>query len=73
MQLAVTLANRECLAEYSTAPFDSASFPIEFLAGRWQWGHRDPAGIRGYSAAVSFDAFGDDPRVKVFFHEDVLQ
>lgn len=69
---AVTLANDECMARYSVAPFDTSSYAINFRGGRWHWGYLDPKGKIGFSAVVSFDAYGEDPIVEVVLSTDML-
>jgi len=70
--LAVKLANQKCLEDFSKAPFDVNTYPIEFQNGRWHWGRFDPAGITGYSAIVSFNKQGLDRNVEVFFSTDTI-
>jgi hypothetical protein len=72
LALAVTIANKECMERFSTSPFDSTSYPIEFKHGRWQWGAIDLAGANGYSGIVSFDAYGNNQRVEVFLSTDTV-
>ena len=72
LQLAVSLANQECQAKFSTAPFDTATSRIHFVDGRWSWGGLDLAGPAGLSADVSFDAHGDDRRVEAYLSADGL-
>jgi hypothetical protein len=71
LSLAVSLANEECDRKYSTAPFDTASFSIEYRYGLWRWGAVDPHGINGYSAIVTFDAKGDYREVEIFYSTDL--
>ena len=73
LQLAVELANEECQARFAAAPFDSASYPIRFVNGRWWWGGLDLAGPGGLSASVSFDAAGGDRQVEAYLSTDQLQ
>jgi hypothetical protein len=70
LALAVELANQECSARYSAEPFTSESYKILFEDGRWHWGALDPGGDGGYSAVVSFNARGEDPRVEIFLSTD---
>ena len=70
--LAVSLANKECDLQYLSAPFDTASYAIEYREGLWHWGTLNPHGINGYSAIVSFDAKGASRSVEVFFSTDAL-
>ena len=70
LALAVDLANAECAKLYSAKPFNSESFAIVFLGDRWHWGEIDPAGPRGYSGTVSFDAFGEERRVQIVLQVD---
>ena len=73
LDLAVAIANKECMSRFARAPFDRSSYPIEFKDGRWWWGRLDLAGEMGFSASVSFDARGKDPGVEVYFSADRLQ
>ena len=73
LRLAVELANEECQARFAAAPFDTASYPIRFVNGRWWWGGLDLAGPAGLSASVSFDAEGGDRRVEAYLSTDQLQ
>jgi hypothetical protein len=70
LSLAVELANKECDSSYSSKPFTSSSYSIEFRDGRWHWGSLDLAGEGGFSAAVSFGARGEEQQVDVFFSTD---
>jgi len=70
LQLAVSVANQECKQQFSTSPFDTSSFDIRFNDGLWRWGDVDPHGVDGYSAIVSFDAWGDSRSVEVFLSVD---
>jgi hypothetical protein len=72
LSLAVELANKECDSSYSTKPFTSSSYSIEFKDGRWHWGSLDLAGEGGFSAAVSFGSRGEDQRVEVFLSTDKI-
>jgi hypothetical protein len=68
---AVEIANAKRKAEYGATPFDSLSFKAEWKNGRWRWGNLDVHGSDGYSAAVSFDTFGGDDSVEVYFSTDI--
>ena len=70
--LAVVLANKSCLEQFSIEPFDASSYPIIFEQRRWRWGTNTLHGINGYSAVVSFDAHGDSVHVDVSFTTDAL-
>ena len=70
LELAVTLANDECMRKFSTEPFDETSYGIELKNGRWQWGVLDPAGPGGFSAIVSFDVSGRNRIVEIFLSTD---
>ena len=72
LTLAVELANKECEATYSTAPFEPSSYSITFEDGRWHWGALDQAGEGGFSATVSFGARGEDRKVEVFWSTDMV-
>lgn len=72
LELAVKLANEKSTAQYSVAPFELDSYRVLFSEGRWLWGGLDPAGINGYSANVTFDAFGMNRTVEVFWSTDQL-
>ena len=69
--MAAKLANEECLRQFDNAPFDTASFALEFSDGRWRWGRLDVHGEKGYSARVSFDPDGGNDSVEVFFSTDL--
>jgi iron complex transport system substrate-binding protein len=69
-KLASDLANQECERIYGSCPFLPEHYKAEFSGERWQWGHMDPAGIKGYSAEVSFKKDGTDKKVQVFFSTD---
>ncbi|MDD5528830.1 MAG: ABC transporter substrate-binding protein [bacterium] len=71
-QLATDLANQECERIYGTRPFLSEHYKATFFGERWQWGQMDAAGIKGYSAEVSFKKDGTDKKVQVFFSTDRL-
>lgn len=73
LELAVTMANEECMSKFSVAPFDSSSSSIEFKSDRWHWGGLDLAGHGGISASASFDAQGNDRRVEVYLSTDRVQ
>ena len=68
--LAVELANDECYRLYAERPFDERSFEMEFRRERWKGGVLDLAGVAGLSAIVSFDAYGHERVVDVFFSQD---
>ena len=72
LTFAVELANKECEAKYSFAPFNMSSFLIEFKDGRWHWGSLDPAGESGFSAVVSFGPRGEDQHIEIFLSTDVI-
>jgi hypothetical protein len=72
LELAVALANEKCLAQFKHAPFDTTSYAIIFREDRWCWGSLDLAGYRGYSANVTFDAWGENRRVEVYLSTDQL-
>ncbi|MCB9514361.1 MAG: hypothetical protein R3C71_11610 [Candidatus Krumholzibacteriia bacterium] len=72
LALAVGLANEACEARYQRSPFAADNYGILFAEGRWRWGRLDPAGPRGYSATVSFDARGEAREVEVFFSHDAV-
>ncbi len=72
LELAVKLANEKSMAMFSAAPFDSTSYEVLFKEGRWIWGNLDPAGIDGYSARVTFDAYGINRTVEVYLSTDRL-
>ncbi|MDD2889802.1 MAG: ABC transporter substrate-binding protein [bacterium] len=71
-KLAADLANQECEKIYGTHPFLPEHYKAEFSGERWEWGHIDAAGIKGYSAEVSFKKDGTDKKVQVFFSTDRL-
>ncbi len=73
VELAVAIANEECMKNFSAAPFDASSYPIELRDGRWRWGALDPAGLGGFSAIVSFDANGNNRSVEVFLSTDEVR
>jgi hypothetical protein len=73
LALAVSLANDACQTRYHRAPFEAGTYSIDFADGRWRWGRLDPAGPRGYSATVSFDAQGGDRQVEVYLSTDHMQ
>ena len=68
--LAVSLANEECFATYSERPFNENSYTIKFEDGRWRWGRVDLFGEHGFSATVSFDSWGKNKTVEVYFSVD---
>jgi hypothetical protein len=72
LTLAVELANKECDARYSFAPFTVSSYLIEFKEGRWHWGSLDLAGESGFSAVVSFGPRGEDPDIEIFLSTDMI-
>ena len=72
LTLAVDLANKQCDANYSFAPFDVSSYVIEFRRGRWHWGSFDLAGESGFSAVVSFGPRGEDQHIEIFLSTDVI-
>jgi tetratricopeptide (TPR) repeat protein len=67
---AACLANDECQDQWDRRPFSPDSFACEKAQGKWHWGQMDPAGVRGFSAIVSFEADGSKPSVEVFFSSD---
>jgi hypothetical protein len=71
LKLAVTLANEKCTKRFSSAPFDTSTFAVAFKDGRWEWGGLDVKGVDGFSAMVSFDEFGLNRKVDVFYSTDV--
>jgi hypothetical protein len=73
LELAVALANAECMDRFGEAPFEASSYTILFRDGRWFWGSLDLHGIHGFSAMVSFDARGDDREAIVFFSYDQVE
>ena len=73
LELAVVIANTECMDKFGQAPFETSSYTIEFREGRWFWGSMDAHGIGGFSAMVSFDVRGDDRQATVFFSYDQLE
>ena len=70
LYLAVSLANETCMKRFSVAPFDTTTFAITSTDGRWQWGGLDLKGVDGFSALVSFDPFGSDRKVDIYFSSD---
>jgi len=72
LTLAVELANKECEARYSFAPFNMSSYLIEFKDGRWHWGSLDLSGESGFSAVVSFGPRGEDHFVEIFLSIDTI-
>jgi hypothetical protein len=70
--LAVELANNECKAKFSVAPFNSKSYQIYFDGGWWRWGTLELVGEGGYSAVVSFDARGEHQHVEVIVSTDAI-
>lgn len=73
LQHAVDLANQKCLEQLGAAPFDSSSYEARFDGERWRWGSLGVHGIKGYSALVSFDPYGDDDSVTVQLNVDRLE
>lgn len=73
LELAVAMANEECMHKFSVAPFDSSTASIEFKNDHWHWGGLDLAGEGGLSAYVTFDVEGKDRRVEVYLSTDQLQ
>ncbi|MBD3240168.1 MAG: hypothetical protein GF331_06245 [Chitinivibrionales bacterium] len=68
---AVDLANEECQEELGAAPFDSTSYEARFDGERWRWGDFGVHGVKGYSAVVSFDQYGEHDSVAVRLNVDV--
>jgi hypothetical protein len=66
----VRLANEKCLVEFGKEPFEIRHYSAQYLEGRWHWGKHDPAGIDGYSAMVSFDERGREPKAEIIFSTD---
>ncbi len=73
LELAVAIANEECMRNFSAAPFDVSSYPIELRDERWRWGMLDPAGFGGFSTIVSFDVNGGNRSVEVFLSTDEVR
>jgi hypothetical protein len=70
LRLAVSLANERCQARFDESPFDSTGYSIVFREDLWRWGGLDLAGICGFSAQVTFDAWGNNQNVEVFLSID---
>ena len=70
--LAAELANEQCATDFGRKPFAPENDRAEFVDERWRWGRWDPAGIDGYSAIVTFDAWGSDPEVQIFYSVDLM-
>ena len=64
------LANDKCQQVFGQRPFATGQFQVALVENRWQWGRRDPAGVNGYSATVSFRPDRSDAQVEVFFSLD---
>lgn len=72
-QWAAELANHQCAITFDNRPFLSSHFTPQLRDGRWHWGALDVTGINGYSATVSFDASGRQPKADVYFSYDSRQ
>ena len=70
--LAARLANDKCEQLRGKRPFSAESYTAEFTNNIWHWGRNDPAGIRGFSAEVSFAPDGSHPKVEVYLNNDSL-
>ena len=70
LELAVKLANDECMRRFLQAPFHGPEYPIRLEDNRWTWGTLDVAAPGGLSAIVSFTLVGDDRTVEVFLSTD---
>lgn len=66
-ELAVSLANDKCERLYGSRPFLPDHFNLVMKEGRWHWGRLDPVGVHGFSAEVSFDIYGKDRKVHMYF------
>jgi hypothetical protein len=73
LDLAVSLANEECMRQFFHSPFLASDYPIVFRDERWWWGRLDVGGRGGFSSEVSFDAHGRDRRVRVFLSTDQIE
>jgi len=71
--LAAQIANEECGRLYNRRPFNGEDHVPELGEARWRWGHLDPAGHDGLSAEVTFDPYGANAEVTVYFSSDKLQ
>lgn len=72
LELAVSLANKECMKRFSRAPFALSTYSIELRDGQWRWGDLDPHGTSGFSAIVTFDVNGGNRTIQVFLSTDEL-
>ena len=71
-ELAVKLANEECKTKFKSEPFDANSYKPMLDNTIWTWGQLEPAGMQGYSAIATFDAYGNKRTVQVAFASDQL-
>ena len=68
--LAARLANEQCGQRYHREPFLAGQNVAVFRAGKYSWGGLNEGAAKGYSALVTFDADGGDPRVEVYYSND---
>jgi len=71
--LAAQLANEKSKMHFGRQPFKPWHHQPVLRGDRWHWGGLDPAGIDGYSAKISFDLYGGNREVEVFFSEDAVR
>lgn len=71
--LAARLANEKSKMHFGRQPFKPEHHEPVLRLNRWHWGGLDPAGIDGYSAKVSFDLFGGNRKVEVYFSDDAVR
>ena len=67
---AASLANDQCQVQWQRRPFSPECFPCNRTGDKWHWGRLDPAGVKGFSAIVSFEMDGLTPSVEVYFSSD---
>lgn len=72
-ELAARLANDECARLYQKRrPFSSSQHKVILRDSRYEWGGLDPGAPGGYSALVTFNPDGTNPKVEVYFSTDIL-
>ena len=72
-ELAARLANDECARLYQKRrPFSPSQHKVILRDSRYEWGGLDPGAPGGYSALVTFNPDGTNPKVEVYFSTDIL-
>lgn len=71
-RLAAELANEECERRFHKRPFRPEQHAAVLRDGKYRWGGLDVGGPGGYSALVTLESAGSQPKVEVYYSTDTL-